>query len=78
MTIKKGRLVLSFYRRTLTITTYDKDGESVRITTVPATARPEESGRCGHEYDCCGCWFMAWYRKGFLGLWSTQGWNVNI
>ena len=48
----------------------DEDG-GYRVLNIPAAMSDDPGARCGHEYDCCGCAFIAWQRRGLLGLWSV-------
>lgn len=51
---------------------FDDDG-GYKVLTVPAIGKEERqdmtSSRCGHEFDCCGCAFIAWVRS-YFGLYS--------
>ena len=63
----------------------DRYGESWRITRIifnPSKfvyPEPEDVGcQCSHEYDCCGCSFLMWYRKKYKGFILTESWGINV
>ena len=58
----------------------DEDG-GYKVLTVPAIKKEKRedmvSSRCGHEFDCCGCQFIAWVRS-FYGLYSITAVYRNV
>jgi len=58
-----------------------EDGE-YNVINIPAIgkaqARDMVQGRCGHDFDCCGCFFVRFVSRRLFGLFSITSVGRNV